>query len=218
MGAPVANRALGQRKGLKIMKKKFIRLVLAKEDADLVSWKKSLPPKTFTETVNKILVSESVGQIAHIPYEFSSAEVAEEDRTGFYVDNENVLALLSGIHKGDRTDVIKEIIRKHIQHNCEHPPELVSVELLYNILVDFRTKMAAKEAGCVGVADKYRKLRDTYDFGTRELFNAILACYQSGDEKVGDQQMKSLDVDQIVNQAFKRNFGVRFKSIEDDDV
>ena len=218
MGAPVANRALGQRKGLKIMKKKFIRLVLAKEDADLVSWKKSLPPKTFTETVNKILVSESVGQIAHIPYEFSSAEVAEEDRTGFYVDNENVLALLSGIHKGDRTDVIKEIIRKHIQHNCEHPPELVSVELLYNILVDFRTKMAAKEAGCVGVADKYRKLRDTYDFGTRELFNAILACYQSGDEKVGDQQMKSLDVDQIVNQAFKRNFGVHFKSIEDDDV
>ena len=218
MGAPVANRALGQRKGLKIMKKKFIRLVLAKEDADLVSWKKSLPPKTFTETVNKILVSESVGQIAHIPYEFSSAEVAEEDRTGFYVDDENVLALLSGIHKGDRTDVIKEIIRKHIQHNCEHPPELVSVELLYNILVDFRTKMAGKEAGCVGVADKYRKLRDTYDFGTRELFNAILACYQSGDEKVGDQQMKSLDVDQIVNQAFKRNFGVHFKSIEDDDV
>ena len=41
---------------------------------------------------------------------------------------------------------------------------------------------------------------------------------ESGDEKVGDQQMKSLDVDQIVNQAFKRNFGVHFKSIEDEDV
>ena len=77
--------------------------------------------------------------------------------------------------------------------------------------------MAAKEAYYVGVADKHRKLRDTYDFGTRELFDAILACYQSGDEKVGDQQMKSLDVAQIVNQAFKRNFGVHFKSIEDDD-
>ena len=78
--------------------------------------------------------------------------------------------------------------------------------------------MAAREVDCVGVADKYRKLRDTYNFGMRELFNAILACYKSGDEKVGDQQMKSLDVDQIVNQAFKRNFGVHFKSIEDDDV
>ena len=197
------------------MKKKFIRLVLAKEDADLIGWKNSLLPKTFTETVNKILVSESVGQIAHIPYEFSSSEVADEDRTGFYVDDENVLALLSGINKGDRTDVIKEIIRKHIKHNREHPPELVSLELLYNIIVDFRTKMAAREVDCVGVADKYRKLRDTYDFGTRELFNAILACYKSGDEKVGDQQMKSLDVDQIVNQAFNKNFGPQWIFEED---
>ena len=200
------------------MKKKFIRLVLGEDDTDLIGWKNGLPPRSFTETVNKILVSESIGQIAHIPYEFSSSEVAEEDRTGFYVGDENVLALLNGIHKGDRTDVIKEIIRKHIQHNCEHQPELVSVNLLHSIVVDFRTKMADKEADCVGVADKYRKLRDTYDFGMRELFNAILACYQSGDEKVGDQQMKSLDVDQIVNQVFKRNFGVHFKSIEDDDV
>ena len=200
------------------MKKKFIRLVLAKEDTDLIAWKNSLPPRSFTETVNKILVSESGGQIAPVLYEFSSSEVAEEVRAGFYVGDENVLALLNGINKGDRTDAIKEIIRKHIKHNCEYPPTVVSVELLHNILVDFKTKMAAKEADYAGVENKYRKLRDTYDFGTRELFNAILACYKSGDEKVGDQKMKSLDVDQIVNQAFKRNFGVHFKSIEDEDV
>ena len=200
------------------MKKKFIRFVLSEDDTDLIGWKNSLPPRSFTETVNKILVSESIGQIAHIPYEFSSSEVAEEDRTGFYVDDENVLALLTGIKKGDRTDVIKEIIRKHIKHNCKNPPELVSVDLLHSIVVDFKTKMEANEADYVSVVDKYRKLRDTYDSGTRELFNVILACYKSGDEKVGDQEMKSLDVDQIVNQAFKRNFGVHFKSIEDEDV
>ena len=200
------------------MKKKFIRLVLDKEDTDLIAWKNSLPPRSFTETINKILVSESGGQIAHIPFNYSSAEVGETVKTGFYVDDENVLALLNGINKGDRTDVIKEIIRKHIKHNREHPPELVSVDLLHSIVVDFKTKMAAKEADYAGVENKYRKLRDTYDFGTRELFNAILACYKSGDEKVGDQQMKSLDVEQIVNQAFKRNFGVHFKSIEDEDV
>ena len=68
------------------------------------------------------MVSVSIGQIAHIPYEFSSAEVVEEDRTGFYVDDENVLALLSGIHKGDRTDVIKEIIRKHIALSRRNGP------------------------------------------------------------------------------------------------
>ena len=197
------------------MKKKFIRLVLGEDDTDLIGWKNGLPPRSFTETVNKILVSESSGQIAHIPFNYSSAEVGETAKTGFYVGDENVLTLLNGLHKGDRTDVIKEIIRKHIAHNREHPPELVSVELLYNIIVDFRTKMAAREADCVGVADKYRKLRDTYDFGTRELFNAILACYQSGDEKVGDQQMKSLDVDQIVNQAFNKNFGPQWIFEED---
>ena len=200
------------------MKKKFIRFVLSEDDTDLIGWKNSLPPRSFTETINKILVSESIGQIARIPYKFSSSEVAEEERAGFYVDDENVLALLTGIKKGDRTDVIKEIIRKHIAHNRENPPELVSVDLLHSIVVDFRTKMADKEADYAGVENKYRKLRDTYDFGTRELFNAILACYKSGDEKVGDQQMKSLDVDHIVNQAFKRNFGVHFTSIEDEDV
>ena len=200
------------------MKKKFIRLVLSKEDTDLIAWKNSLPPRSVTETVSRILVSESDGQIAPILYEFSSSEVAEDVRAGFYIGDENVLALLNGIKKGDRTDVIKEIIRKHIKHNREHPPELVSVDLLHSIVVDFKTKMAAKEADYAGVENKYRKLRDTYDFGTRELFNAILACYKSGDEKVGDQKMKSLDVDQIVNQAFKRNFGVHFKSIEDEDV
>lgn len=200
------------------MKKKFIRFVLSEDDTDLIGWKNSLPPRSFTETVNKILVSESIGKIARIPYEFSSLEVADKVKTGFCVADENVFALLNGINKGDRTDVIKKIIRKHIKHNREHPPELVSVDLLHSIVVDFKTKMAAKEADCAGVENKYRKLRDTYDFGTRELFNAILACYKSGDEKTGDQKMKGLDVEQIVNQAFKRNFGVHFKSIEDEDV
>ena len=200
------------------MKRKFIRFVLSEDDTDLIGWKNGLPPGGFTETINKILVSESGGQIAHIPFNYSSAEVGETVQTGFYVDDENVLALLNGIKKGDRTDVIKEIIRKHIKHNREHPPELVSVDLLHSIVVDFKTKMAAKEADYAGVENKYRKLRDTYDFGTRELFNAILACYKSGDEKTGDQKMKGLDVEQIVNQAFKRNFGVHFKSIEDEDV
>ena len=140
------------------MKKKFIRFKLAKEDRDLIGWKNSLPTRSFNETVNKILVSESTGQIARIPYEFSSPEVAEETDASFYVDDENVLALLGSIERGKRTDAIKGIIRKHIQYNCENPPEVVSVDLLYNILVDFRTKIEARAATCTGVADKCRKL------------------------------------------------------------
>ena len=189
------------------MEKKFIRLVLSKEDADLISWKNSLPPRSFTENVNKILVSESGGQIAPVLYEFSSSEVAEDVRAGFYVGDENVLTLLNGINKGDRTDAIKEIIRKHIAHNREHPPAIISVELLRNILVDFRTKMAARETACAGVEDKYRKLCDSYYDGMVTLFNTVLAAaYNSGDEKDCDRHLQQLDVDQIVNQAFEGTF------------
>ena len=199
------------------MGKKFIRFVLTKEDADLIGWKNSLPPRSYNETINKILVSESVGQIARIPGEFSSSEVEEEVDASFYVGDENVLALLGRIKRGGRTDAIKGIIRKHIQYNCENPPEVVSVDLLYNILVDFRTKMAEREAACAGVADKYRKLCDSYYDGMVSLFNTVLAAaYKSGDEKDCDWGLRQLDVDQIVAWAFEENFGPQRVSDEDE--
>ena len=198
------------------MEKKFIRFMLTKEDTDLIGWKNSLLPRSFNETINKILVSESIGQIARIPYEFSSPEMAEETDASFYVDDENVLALLGSIERGKRTDAIKGIIRKHIQYNCENPPEVVSVDLLHSIVVDFKTKMAVKEADYADVENKYRKLRDTYDFGTRMLFDDILACYESEDEKLGDQLLRQLDVDQIVARAFEENFGPQRVSDEDE--
>ena len=197
------------------MEKKFIRFVLTKEDADLIGWKNSLPPRSFNEAINKILVSESIGQIARIPCEFSSPEMAEETDASFYVDDENVLVLLGSIKRGGRTDAIKGIIRKHIQYNCENPPEVVSMDLLYEILVDFRTKMEARTVICAGVENKYRKLCDTYDFGTRMIFDDILACYESEDEKLGDRLLRQLDVDQIVAWAFEENFGPQRVSDED---
>ena len=196
------------------MEKIFIRFKLAEEDADLIGWKNSLPPRSFNETINKILVSESIGQIARIPCEFSSPEVAEEVDASFYVGDENVLALLGSIKRGQRTDAIKGIIRKHLQYNCEHPSEVVSVDLLYKILVDFRTKMEARTVTCAGVENKYRKLCDTYDFGTRMLFDDILACYESEDEKLGDRLLRQLDVDRIIEQAFEENFGPQCMSDE----
>ena len=198
------------------MEKIFIRFKLAEEDTDLIGWKNSLPPRSFNETINKILVSESIGQIARIPCEFSSLEVAEEVDASFYVGDENVFALLGSIKRGQRTDAIKGIIRKHLQYNCEHPPEVVSVDLLYKILVDFRTKMEARTVTCAGVENKYRKLCDTYDFGTRMLFDDILACYESEDEKLGDRLLRQLDVDQIIEQAFEENFGPQCMSDEEE--
>ena len=200
------------------MGKKFIRFVLTKEDADLIGWKNSLPPRSYNETINRILVSESVGQIARIPGEFSSSEVAEEVDASFYVGDENVLALLGSIKRGGRTDAIKDIIRKHIKHNREHPPELVSLDLLHSMLVDFGTKMEARAAACAGVADKYCKLCDSYYDGMVTLFNTVLAAaYNSGDEKDCDRLLRQLDVDQIINKAFEENFGPQWISEEDEE-
>ena len=197
------------------MEKKFIRFKLAKEDTDLIGWKKSLQPRTYNETINKILVSESCGEIARIPYEFSFPEVAEETDASFYVDDENVLALLGSIKRGGRTDAIKDIIRKHIQYNCENPPEVISVDLLYEILVDFRTKMEARAVTCAGVENKYRKLCDSYYDGMLSLFNTVLAAaYNSGDEKACDRLLQQLDVDRIVDQAFEEYFGPQMVSDE----
>ena len=197
------------------MEKKFIRFKLAEEDTDLIGWKKSLLPRTYNETINKILVNESGGQIARIPYEFSSPEVAEETDASFYVDDENVLTLLGSIKRGGRTDAIKRIIRKHIQYNCENPPEIVSVDLLYEMLVDFRTKMAAKAAACAGVENKHQKLCGSYYDGMVTLFNAVLAAaYNSGDEKACDRLLQQLDVEQIVAQAFEEYFGPQMVSDE----
>ena len=197
------------------MEKKFIRFKLAGEDADLIGWKKSLPPRTYNETINKILVSESCSKIARIPYEFSSPEEAEETDASFYVDDENVLALLGSMKNGKRTDAIKGIIRKHIQHNSESPPEVVSVDLLHEMLVDFRMKMAARAAACVGVENKYRKLCGSYYDGMVTLFNAVLAAvYNSGDEKACDWLLQRLDIDQIVDQAFEEYFGPQMVSDE----
>ena len=197
------------------MKKKFIRFKLAKEDTDLIGWKNSLLPRSFNETINKILVSESTGQIAPVLYEFSSPEVAEETDASFYVDDENVLALLGCTKRGKRTDAIKGILRKHIQYNCENPPAVISVDLLYEMLVDFRTKMTARAVACAGVENKYRKLCGSYYDGMVALFNAVLAAvYNSGDEKACDWLLQQLDVDQIVGQAFEEYFGPQMASDE----
>jgi len=200
------------------MKNKFIRFELQKEDADLIGWKNSLPTESFSETVNKILVIETQGRIARIPCGFSSTEVTEDVKTGFYVHDQNVLAFLGSIKKGERTNELKKILRKHIEVNRRNPPALVNLELFHRVLTSFRTKIEAKEAEHQGQPDKYRKLCASYDLGTKMLFEAVIACYESGDEKLGDRELRNLDVDKIASDAFAENFGQQnFISDEDDE-
>ena len=199
------------------MKSKFIRISVTKEDGDLIGWKNALPHRTFSETMNRILVLESYGRIARIPCEFSSAEIKEGDHFGFYVTDEKAFELLSSMEKGTRSSVIKNIIRKHIECNRKAPPGAIHLELLQSTVASFRTKMETKEAEYQGQPDKYRKLCGSYDLGTKMLFDAILDCYNSGDEILGDRKLRDLDVDEIVTKAYAEYFGPQFIWDEDDD-
>ena len=77
--------------------------------------------------------------------------------------------------------------------------------------------MEAKEAEYQGQPDKFRKLCGSYDLGTKMLFDAILDCYKSGDEILGDRKLRELDVDEIVTKAYIEYFGPQFIWDEDDD-
>ena len=77
--------------------------------------------------------------------------------------------------------------------------------------------MAEREAVCASVENKYRKLCDSYYDGMVTLFNTVLAAaYKSEDEKLGDQLLRQLDVNQIVARAFEENFGPQRVSDEDE--
>ena len=77
--------------------------------------------------------------------------------------------------------------------------------------------MEAKEAEYQGQPDKFRKLCGSYDLGTKLLFEAVLDCYKSGDEILGDRKLRELDVDEIVTKAYAEYFGPQFIWDEDDD-
>ena len=199
------------------MDSKFIRISVTQKDGDLIGWKNALPHRSLSETMNSILVLESDGRIARIPCEFSSAEIKEGDSFGFYVTDEKAFELLSGMEKGTRSNTIKSIIRKHIECNLKAPPGVIHLELLQSTVASFRTKMETKEAEYQGQPDKYRKLCGSYDLGTKMLFDAILDCYKSVDEILGDRKLRELDVDEIVTKAYVEYFGPQFIWDEDDD-
>ena len=123
------------------MESKFIRVSVTKNDGDLIGWKNALPKRSLSETMNRILVLESYGRIARIPCEFSSAEIKEGDSFGFYVTDEKAFEFISSMEKGERSNRIKSIIRKHIDENRKSPPGVIHLDLLQSTVASFRTKM-----------------------------------------------------------------------------
>lgn len=200
-----------QRKENKMQK--TIHLMLKPEDSDILGWKSSLPHRALNKTVNEILLAESKGKIAEIPFEFSSIENATPLSCVIRVADENVARFVDSLPKGDKAESIKKIIRKHIRKNKELPPNEVGIpaELLATKIESLKELLIEKANSCVGEHDKNRKLKAIYEKVVTEIFDSIPNCYPSDDEEKGDDALQSLNVERIVNIEFDMIFDKLFK-------
>ena len=194
-------------------KEKVIHFVLSPEDGDLIGWLRSLPKRSFNKTVNRILVSESYGEIAPLPCAFSSAEVAEEVQCRIVLRDEKAEKLVSAMSFGEVTGRLKEILRRHIKANQMKPKE-IDVRQLFRLFQNFRTKMTELEEEAYGVPDRDRLLCDFYDEALQRLFSSVSGCYQTGDQISGDARLAKLQDENFPEEIFEQIFADELQNAE----
>ncbi len=189
-----------------MIKRKTIHLFLSIDDADIIAWKNMLPTRTFNKFVNEILIAESKGKIAAVPYKFSSIKETAPIHCRIVIENGSALDYIAKIPKGQVTFSIKKIIRKHIRKNRT---KTLCLDLVIKLLSDFKTKIESKELEYAGVRDKYRKLCDCYDGALKNLFNEILDCSKVADQNICTSKLKQIDVSKIIDETFNKNFNLQ---------
>ena len=186
-------------------KEKVIHFVLSPEDGDLIGWLRSLPKRSFNKTVNRILVSESRGEIALLPCAFSSAKVVKDVQCRIVLRDEKAEKLASSMPYGEVTGRLKEILRRHIKANQTKPKE-VDVRQLVRLFQNFRTKMSALEAEIYEGPEWDQLLCDFYDEALQRLFSSVSGCYQTGDQISGDARLAKLQDENFPKVIFEEIF------------
>ena len=194
---------------------RIIHFVLCAKDSDLITWKKSLPKRTFNKTVNEILSAEYKGKIASVPCKFSSTEITGEHHYRLIIRDQNALAFLRKFEWGDVTENIKKVIRKHIKKNKEMP-KYANFELVVALFRKLNTEMNFATDRTVGEDHRYMKLQNAYREVLEKTVLAIENCY-SGGEIQGDINLSTLDCGKIVNEVFAEVFPVLEYILEDYD-
>ena len=193
-----------------------IHLILKAEDADLRGWMAALPHRTLNKTVNEILMKESKGEIAAIPFEFSSIENSKPLSCVIRVTDEKVARFVSTLPKGAVMESVKKIIRKHIRKNKEIPPNEVGIpaELLATKIEDLKEVLIKNANFYAGEHDKNRKIKSIYSRSTNEILNKFLDFYISDDEEKGDFALQNFETDKLVDIEFLMVFDEIFKLLQ----
>lgn len=186
----------------------FIKLDPETED-DIIRWMKSLPPRTVNQTVNEIVVAESRGLTARIPYKISYTNDVEPLRCRLIFRSKAALDFLSKIPKGEYKSTLVKIIRRHIEKNKCLPPAPFEINIKYfSMAIDrFIKAVKNKRWESKGVPHKFDKLNSFYEHAFKDFSNAVLNCYKSADRSHGDYNLYHLNTEDIVNKAFASVFG-----------
>lgn len=186
----------------------FIKLDPETEDY-IIRWMKSLPPRTVNKTVNEIVVAESQGQTARIPYKISYTKNIEPLRCRLIFRNKAALNLLTKIPKGEYKATLVKIIRRHIEKNKCLPPAPFEINIKYFSMAIDRFVKGIKNKRWVskGIPNRFNKLNAFSELAFKDFSNAVLECYKSVDRSHGDYNLYYLDTEYIVNKAFTSVFG-----------
>ena len=140
-------------------------LVLTKNDADIISFKKSLSYKEFNESVIKILNKAVRGKVADIPMNFEIDSNVSEMHTKIDIDDELVKACQEtlGFNKGRFTACVKQEIRRCIKkNNSVSDKSGFDTEKIKEIFDDSLQFISNRKAELENHPDKYRKLQKSY--------------------------------------------------------
>lgn len=198
------------KKGTKTVNEKILFIKLDPEtESDIIRWMKSLPPRTVNKTVNEIIVAESKGQTARIPYKISYTKNVEPLRCRLIFRSEVAINFISKIPTGEYKSTLVKIIRRHIEKSKVMPLAPFEVNIKYfSMAVDrFVKAIKSKRWESKGIPHRFDKLNVFYELAFKDFSNAVLNCYKSADRNHGDYNLYHLDTDDIVNKAFASVFG-----------
>ena len=153
-------------------------LVLTKNDADIIAFKKSVSYKEFNEAVVKILNKAVRGKVAELPMNLEIDSKVSEIHTKIELDDELVKACQEtlGFNKGRFTACIKKEIRRCIKkNNSATDTNGLDTEKIKEIFDDSLQFLSNRKAELENHPDKYRKLQKFYnillDRTTQNLIN-----------------------------------------------
>ena len=140
-------------------------LVLTKNDADIIAFKKSVSYKEFNESVIKILIKAVRGKVADIPMSFEIDSNVAEMHTKIELDDELVKACQEalGFNKGRFTACVKQEIRRCIKkNNSVTDMNSLDTEKIKEIFDNSLQFLNNRKSELENHPDKYRKLEKSY--------------------------------------------------------